>query len=279
MKWLYLNQEFIKEENASLHISDLALQRGYGIFDYLKVVDGHFVFLEAHLQRLFYSAAQMRLPLKHTSDELKSIITELVERNQANTSGIRITITGGYSENGYSIAAPNMIIQQQPLRLPEQSDFEKGVRLVSYPHNRPLAPVKSTNYLMGIWLQEYIKQYGADDVLYHWDGNISECPRANIFILTEDGILVTPDKNILSGITRSFILQLGFLRCEERDISLDELYSSREVFITSTTKRIMPVVEIDGKKIHSGKAGERSLNFLVALLTAEVTDRSLTWQP
>ena len=272
MNWLYLNQEFMKEGEASLHISDLALQRGYGVFDYLKVIDGKPLFLEAHLKRLFHSATAMRLTLRQSITELSSIISTLIEKNNAGTSGIRITVTGGYSPNGYSIAAPNLFIQQQPLKLPDQNDFEKGIRLVSYPHIRPLSHVKSINYLMGIWLQEYVIQQMADEVLYHWDGMVSECPRANLFIVTQDNVIVTPKNGILKGITRQLILEeITGIRCEQRDISLEEIYNSREVFITSTTKQILPVQMVDGRKIHDGKSGPISWNILQHLLRLPAT--------
>jgi len=271
MEWLYLNHAFIKQENATLHISDLALQRGYGAFDYLKVVGEKPVFLEAHLQRLFYSAAQMRLPIEQTLPELKAIIFELIERNKAGTSGIRITLTGGYSSNGYTIAAPNLFIQQQPLKLPDMHDFQKGIRLVSYPHIRPLPHVKSINYIMGIWLQEHVKQHQADDVLYHWNGIISECPRANIFLVTDDNILVTPKSNILEGITRKHILALSgsVIQNDVRDISLETLYQCKEAFITSSTKQILPVVSIDGRLINEGKPGSVSEKLLHILEQAQ----------
>ena len=86
--------------------------------------------------------------------------------------------------------------------------FEKGIELVTWPHQRQLPAVKSIDYVMAIWLQPWMKKNGADDVLYHNNGTVTECPRANFFLVMEDGRLVTPAENILEGVTRKKLLDL-----------------------------------------------------------------------
>jgi D-alanine transaminase/branched-chain amino acid aminotransferase len=101
---------------------------------------------------------------------------------------------------------------------------------------------------MAIWLQPVIKQNGADDVLYYQEGIISECPRSNFFIVTKDDTIVTASKNILKGVMRNKLIEIaktGF-DVEERDVTIKEIKSAKEAFITSTTKTILPVREIDG---------------------------------
>lgn len=255
-RWTYINDSFVTEANANLHISDLAIQRGYGVFDYLKTIDNQPVFLEEHLQRFYYSAEQMHLPIQQSVPILKDIIHELIQRNNIGTSGIRLTLTGGYSPDGYTIASPNLIITQLPLNLPTPAAFEKGIHLATYEHLRTLPHVKSINYAMAVWLQPLLRKQGADDVVYHLNGFISECPRANIFII-KDGIVVTPNTNILSGITRQKLITLAKqkFQIEERPVTLHELKHSQEVFITSTTKQVLPVTVIDGQSISNGKPG------------------------
>jgi len=110
---------------------------------------------------------------------------------------------------------------------------------------------------MAIWLQPYIAQNKADDVLYHQNGILTETPRANIFFITQNNTILTPQHNILQGITRKQILNLVHNKFEVmiRDISLQEIELVREAFITSTTKQVLPVVSIDGKQIGNGKPG------------------------
>src|SRR5215218_5208589 len=111
-KWAFLNEDFVLEENARLQFRDLAIQRGYGVFDFFKLIENTPLFLDEHLHRFFYSAAEMHLPVHKTAKELKAIINELIEKNSLPHSGFRITLTGGYSQDGYQLAKPNLIISQ-----------------------------------------------------------------------------------------------------------------------------------------------------------------------
>jgi len=272
-RWTYINKAFIPETDACLHISDLAIQRGYGIFDYLKTIDDKPIFLKEHLERFYYSAAQLHLPIEQKREELSAIIHELIQRHNMGTSGIRLTLTGGYSPDGYNIAAPNLIITQLPLHLPTPTAFEKGIHLATYEHLRPLPHVKSINYVMAVWLQPLLKQKGADDVLYHLNGVISECPRANFFMV-KDNVLVTPDSNILSGITRHKLLALAseHYRVEERPVTLNEVKDCQEAFIASTTKQILPVAAIDGHPINEGQPGPVTRQLYEALVELQLRE-------
>lgn len=266
-RWTYINNEFVLESNAFLHISDLAIQRGYGIFDYLKTINNKPIFLKEHLERFYYSAAQLHLPIQQTHQELSAIIQDLIHRHDMGTSGIRLTLTGGYSPDGYNIASPNLIITQLPLNLPTAAAFEKGIRLATYEHLRLLPHVKSINYVMAVWLQPLLKEKGADDVLYHLNGVISECPRANFF-LVKNKVLVTPATHILHGITRHKLLTLAseHFQIEERPVTLDELKDCQEAFITSTTKQLLPVTAIDDHLIHNGQPGPVTRELYEALV-------------
>ena len=198
----------------------------------------------------------MRLELAMSRDELKAAIFTLLERNGIADSGIRLTLTGGYAADGYSVARPNLVITQKPLTGPIVPAAQ-GIRLMSYPHMRQLPEVKTIDYLMAIWLQPVLREKGVDDVLYHRDGVIAECPRANFFLVTERDVLVTPGANVLRGITRMKVLEVakGHLATEEREVSLAEVRTAKEAFITSTTKQVVPVTEVDGVRVGDGRDG------------------------
>jgi D-alanine transaminase/branched-chain amino acid aminotransferase len=146
-----------------------------------------------------------------------------------------------------------VVIVQQPLTIPAA----RPLRLVTVEHQRQLPHVKSIDYIMPIYLQPRLAGSGADDLLYHSDGCIRECPRANLFIVTAQGELATASRGVLPGVTRGHVLQLaqGLLRSGARDVTLGELWQAREVFITSTTRKIVPVGEIDGIRIGNGQTG------------------------
>lgn len=262
-RFTLINDLLVPADQASIHISDLALQRGYGIFDFFKVINGNPVFLDNHLDRFYRSAARMRLQPVIPEDILREKIAELIAANSLKQSGVRITLTGGYSPDGYTIGQPNLVVTEQPINLPT-SIQEQGINLITFPYQRQLPDVKSIDYLMAVWLQDKIMEAQASDVLYYYNDFITECPRANIFIVTSSNVLITPANNILKGVTRHRVLEIaaGEMKVEERDIHKEEIYDAKEVFITSTTKHLMPVKLIDGKIIGNGTAGEttRSLS-------------------
>jgi D-alanine transaminase/branched-chain amino acid aminotransferase len=171
----------------------------------------------------------------------------LRQRNDLPDSGIRLTLTGGYSPDGFAPAKPNLVITQQPLASLPTPEPTRSIRVVSYPHRRQLPDVKTIDYLMAVWLQPYMRGHGGEDILYHSDGIITECPRANFFIVTDGGTLVTPVRDILRGVTRGKVLGLARERIvvEERDITLAELRTAKEAFVTSTGKHVLPVSQVD----------------------------------
>lgn len=269
--WTFLNDQFIPEEKAALHVQDLSIQRGYGIFDFFKVQNSVPVFLEEHLSRFYFSAERMRLNCGYSNDELKKIIFELLKMNNASNTGVRITMTGGYSEDGYKLSKPNLIISLRSFSSPTKEQFEKGIKLITYEHQRQLPEVKSIDYLMAIWLQPFMKQNNADDVLYHQNGIVSECPRSNFFIVTNDNCIVTPSKNILKGVMRNKLVEIAKanFKVEERDLTIKEIKVAKEAFITSTTKTILPVRQIDAYSLPAENAISSQLHH--SLLQLEAT--------
>jgi branched-chain amino acid aminotransferase len=244
--YTFVNNTFLPSAEAALSVNDLAIQRGYGIFDFLKTVDGSPIFLNDHLDRFYHSADRMRLAVGKTREELRAIIAELQRLNDFPDSGIRITLTGGISSDSISLGQPSLVMTQHSMP-PPGKECVPPVRLISYPHQRQLPDVKTIDYLMAIHLQPHIRERGAFDVLYHNNGIITECPRCNFFLVTADDVLVTPVRNMLKGITRMKVLEIAAARLavEERDVLLSEIPTAKEAFITSTSRHIIPVSHID----------------------------------
>ena len=140
-----------------------------------------------------------------------------------------------------------MIISLRPFTPPTKEQFEKGIKLITYEHQRQLPEVKSIDYLMPIWSQPFIKENDADDVLYHRNGMVTECPRSNFFAVTKDDTIVTASKNVLKGVMRNKLVEIAkrSFKVEERHLTIGEIKSAKEAFITSTTKTILPVKQID----------------------------------
>ncbi len=270
-----INGKFLPADKGQILISDLAIQRGYGVFDFFKTLNGVPVFLEDHLDRLYRSADRMRLDFGYDRDALKAMLFELMGMNNMPLSGVKITVTGGYAEDGYSLAKPNVLITQQPLLLYNDANASP-LKIVSYEHQRQMPHIKTIDYLMAIWLQPFIKLNQADDVLYHNNGVITECPRSNFFIVTDDDVLVTPANNVLHGITRMQILRHLKHICtiEERNITLDEVYKAKEAFVSNSSKNILPVVKVDQHKIGTGEPGPLTMRIKKELLQLIAADSS-----
>ena len=249
-----INDEFVLKNEASILISDLSIQRGFGIFDYFRTINFKPVFLEDHLSRFYFSASEMFMETGYNHDELGKLIQQLIEKNNIPDSGIRVTLTGGYSEDGYTPAKPNLLITQMPFTF-NPDNFNKGIRLITYQHQRQLPQVKTIDYLMAIRLQSFIKENHADDVLYYNENEICECPRSNFFIVTKNNEIITPSKNVLKGITRKKILGFSEFDVKEAIIKPEDILNIKEAFISSTTKNILPVLMINGEKVGDGTPG------------------------
>jgi len=254
---VYFNDQFVNNEEALLHVSDLSIQRGYAIFDFFRTVNGVPLFMEDHLDRFYASATAMHLTISKNREEIRNIVQELLQRSSLSEAGIRLMLTGGYSTDSYHPAASNLLITCNPVKTATANDFEKGFSVITYEHQRQLPHVKSINYLMAVWLQPLLKEKQADDMLYYNNESITEFPRSNVFIVTADNKLVTPAHNILYGITRKNIIKLAadIMPVEERNIPVEELLTASEIFLTATTKKIIPVIKINDQPIGNAWPG------------------------
>ena len=266
--YVYLNDRFIESEKATLHISDLAIQRGYGIFDFFRVRDNVLLYVDDHLDRFLQSASIMHLTAPGTKEQLHEILLDLLKKNNLSDSGIRMILTGGYSPDAYQPVTPNFIIQQNPLTITD-SPTPKSVIIITHEFVRDIPEAKTINYTMGIWLQKKIKEQNADDVLYHMNGVVTEFPRCNFFIVTKDNTIVTPAKNALKGVTRKRILELFGSRVIEGTVTLSDIRQAKEALLTSSTKRIQAIVKMDGQLIGDGQPGAITTELLQGLLMAE----------
>lgn len=268
---VFLNDRFVENSEGLLHVSDLSIQRGYGVFDFFRTVNGVPLFSNDHLQRFYNSAAYLHLPVKYDVQALSSIIHELIEKSSIHEAGVKIMLTGGYSADSYRPSEPNLVITCNPVAISTANDFERGYSIITHQYQRELPHVKSINYLMAVWLQPLLKEKQADDLLYYNNESLTEFARSNVFIVTPDNKLVTPEKNILHGITRKNVLSLAteMMAVEERGIPIDELINASEVFLTATTKRILPVLKINGRSVGNGKVGETTTRLYNKFLQLE----------
>ena len=260
----YLNDRFLPYEEATIHVSDLAIQRGFAVFDFFREINGGVPFLEDYLDRFFVSAEALGLTVPLDRNSIRQNIFHLLEENGFRNSGIKLILTGGNTEDFLTPVKPNFIILNTPFKeLPEH--YLEGVKLMLFEYQRYLSEIKSINYFLAVWLLPRLREVGAIEPLFHSGERLLETSRGNIFIV-RDGILATPAENVLPGIMRKHLIQLArkSYRVEERDVMLDEIQAADEVFITGTTKHVLPIIQIDDMVIGDGRPGPVTLELMRA---------------
>jgi len=250
----FFNGHYYNQEEKTLTPYDLGMLRGYGIFDFIKVVEGVPVFREDHLQRFFKSAQAMALEVPYTEAEIFSFISKLIEKNSVAYSGVRLVLTGGFSESGFESTQPNIFILQHVLKENDPSLYTKGVKLITADYVRDVPEIKTLNYSYVLKYQKQIHKADAFDLLFVKDDMISESSRSNFFII-KNNTLITSSSNVLLGITRKKILGLakGVMDVEVRPIRHKEVIDADGAFLCGTTKPLVPVVQLDDIKINKGK--------------------------
>lgn len=249
----FVNNELIDCNNAQISAYDLGLNRAYAVFDFFRIVDGNFRFLNDHLDRFINSIQYANIPNTYTKAELHDKVLELQAINNIQNGYIRITLTAGSSSNFGTLSSSTLIVLAGVLNANNESYYAEGIKLISKKYQRTFPKIKSTDYFFPQMLHQELKKAKATDVLYYTDF-VTETSRANVFGIKNGGI-ISPKRNILEGITRKKLLQLQ-PSITLTDITLDHLYSCDEVFITSSSKELMPVFQIDDILIGNGKVGE-----------------------
>ena len=253
-----INGELLPASEATLHITDLSILRGFAIFDFFRVWEGKAIFIDDHLDRFFNSATLMGLEIAYSKEEVRAMILKLITKTDSQKFSIRLQLTGGYAEDAYTPKQTNLFLLSADFPHIPAEYFTSGFKVITHAYQREFPEVKTTNYLTGIRTIPLLKENKADAVLYHDGIYVRESDRSNFFIINQEGVLVTTKTKILKGITRKKVLLLApsIIKTEERDYTLEELFSAKEMFLTSSAKGVMPVTMLDGKKVGDGKPGE-----------------------
>ncbi|MCX6050074.1 MAG: aminotransferase class IV [Chloroflexi bacterium] len=254
----YVNGEYMPASQAALGLNDLGIVRGYGVFDLLRTYDGKPFKLYEHVLRLQRSAAQIKLTLPWTAAEIEQIALETYARNAIANATIRIVATGGASEDFMTPPAqPTLVVMINEIAPTPLEQYTKGVKVITTQIDRIMPTVKSLNYITAIIAMQAARPAGAVEAIYRTgDDRLTEGTRANFFVF-QGNRLITPKTDVLGGITREVVLEIAEDDFEvvEAPLYYADLATYDEAFITSSTKEVLPVVQIDDITIGQGRPG------------------------
>ena len=273
---IYLNNKLVPRDKALISVFDHGFLYGDGIYETLRAYDGVAFKFDEHTERLFRSAGMIGLKIPMSPADIKKAVDKTIRANKLKEAFIRINISRGAGPIGLDprlCPEPTFVIICNPFKDYPEQFYEKGVKVVIVNVRRNLKSalnpmIKSLNFLNNVLANiEGMKEDAHEAIMLNYKGYIAEGTTSNIFFI-KNKTLFTPELEvgILDGITRRIILNLadeaGMKLSEGRFIP-DDVYDADEVFISSTTREIMPVTTIDDIKIGS-KTGRITKALLAA---------------
>jgi branched-chain amino acid aminotransferase len=260
-RFLLHNGEIRETSELLLSPGQVGFLNGWGIFSTLRVTDGVLFAFERHYERLQRDAARVRVPFDLSPADLKNTLLKLVDANRAFDATLRVAIV---RNRGGLFEAPRLAHDADLVAFTaDLTEWSEGVKLSYVPHGRyaawPFAGTKLTSWAHNLtWYEQAHEQDFDEVILLNEHGQISECTSANIFMVEGERIVTPPvaSSGCLPGVTRAILLEeirlLGFT-ITERELTPSDLEQSNQVFITSTTRDLIPVLEIDREPLRQDR--------------------------
>ncbi len=257
---VYLNGNYLPLSEAHISVMDRGFLFGDGVYEVIPWFQGRFLALEAHIQRLNFSLAGIRLPLNYSIEQWLNILLPLMDNQR--DQYIYLQITRGYSAKRDHVfpQSINPTILAICNDIPPFPDRHLGIKAMTMEDQRwAWCHFKTISLLANVLFKQQAADQQASEAILIKKGFVTEGSASNVFAVI-NGVLRTAPKtpDILAGITRDIILQLANnyqLPFAEQAISFEELKTATEVWVTSSTREIVPVIEIDGIAIAEGKSG------------------------
>jgi len=265
---IWLNDGLVDESEAKVSVFDHGLLYGDGVFEGIRVYGGRIFELEAHIDRLYRSALAIRLTISRDKQTLTDNTCATVEANNIVDGYIRLVVTRGVGTlglNPFVCTKSQVIIIADTIQLYPPELYENGLKVISANtiRNHPLSvnpQIKSLNYLNNILAKiEALDNDMLEAIMYNHEGYVAEATGDNVFVV-RDCVIITPPTcaGSLEGITRWVTMKLaresGY-EVIERNLTRYDLYAADEIFLTGTAAEVIGIVDIDGRKIGSGRPG------------------------
>lgn len=266
---VYVNGRIAPADQAVVPVYDHGFVYGEGVYETLRTYNRVPFLYQRHVDRLRQSAARILLEVPFDDGTLLSWTEQTIAAaGDLNEAYIRILLTRGVGDLNYdpkSTPTPTTVIIVKPFEPPAPRVFQEGIRisLVEMLRNHPQSVnprIKSNNLLNNAMAMQAAYRAGAEEgLMCNYRGELTECSQANFFLVRGEAVLTPPtDAGLLEGVTRAFIFELGRelgIDVREETLLPKDLADADEMFITSTTRELSPVVNIDGRVVGSGKPG------------------------
>lgn len=265
MTYIFINDEFVDESKGQVSFSDRGYNFGDGIYEYIRIYDGEVFTAKEHYERLFRSAKEIGLNLEdYTVEGLIDVTKELAAKNNVVNGGVYIQVTRGVAPRNHPFpdasTKPVFSAFSKSYDRPYEG-LENGVKAITVDDIRWLrCDIKSLNLLGNVLAKEKATQNDAVEAIMHRDQTVTEGSSSNVYAIKNGKIYTHPANNlILNGITRRVIkeiaekLEIPFI---EEAFTLDFLNEADEVIVSSTSIEVMPVVQVNDRKIGNGKVGQ-----------------------
>ena len=264
----YIDGKYLNYEDSKIHINDRGYHFGDAIYEVIVFNKNIFYDFDGHIQRLFKSLKSLEIKFSLSSSSLKIIINNLIRLNKANIGSVYIQVSRGVAERNHSFHGLN-IKPILTIIVSKKSNIENnlnGVKAITLNDNRWSRPdIKTTQLLPNVLAKTLANKNNAYESIFIDDeGFVTEGSSSNIWVLNKENQLITRnlDGKILSGITRnsiSLFAKKNNIKVVEKKFTKIELYNAKEVFLTSASSFIMPIVQIDDQNINQGLVGNISL--------------------
>ena len=261
---VYVNGEFYSKKEASISVFDRGFLFSDSVYEVSAVLEGKLVDWKEHFARLIRSLSHLSLVNNFKEEDFYQIQKKLIKENELKEGLCYIQVTRGVAEREFNFAKksllPTVVIFTQEKQILNNPASKVGIKIITVPDDRwQRRDIKTTQLLAQSLAKTHAVQKGVDDSLLVQGGFINEGSSSNAFII-KDGRIITPNlsSDILGGITRSSVIkfcQINNIKIMEQKINIDYLMNAQEVFLTSSTGFVIPVIEIDGRLVGNGLVG------------------------
>jgi D-alanine transaminase len=260
MSTVFLNGEYIPLEKACIHVMDRGFIFADGVYEVIPVFNQHIFRLDEHLQRLNKSLNAVYIENPYNNSAWYDILNTLIKSDNVPDKSLYIQVTRGISERNHDIdpaTSPTVFAMCKPI---QNKNYDRGIKAITYDDIRwQYCHIKAITLLPSVMLRHLASEKGAREAILIRENLVTEGAASNVFLVKDNTVITPPDNGfVLPGITRNLLIELlndAGVDCKESQITLSELQDADEIWITSSTWEIVPVIELDGRLVGDGVPG------------------------